>query len=180
MPSEKNPTKFDLYLKLTTLLAWPIMILILLVIFWRPIKLLSSKLPKVVQKSETISIAGITLKMTDQITQKPTAKINEALTGLGHEPLLGLLELGVDEPSVGGIIGYDTATYNSSIKHLTNRGLLKVIKPNPTDTNINNSIVKVRMTKLGVKSSLVLADLFKVFVQELSKSNKPNDYNEDE
>jgi len=174
MQPDSEPSKFDLYLKLARLVIGPILVLVVLCVFWKPIKILSLELPKLVEKSKTISVAGITIETDDQITQRPSTKINAALTGLEEEPLEELLEMGDDNPTLSSSFGFDSTRYADVIQRLTDRGLTKVIKSDATDT-LEKRIVSVRLTKLGIKSSLVISDLFNAFVQELSKSTIKND-----
>ncbi|PTR05869.1 hypothetical protein C8R32_11540 [Nitrosospira sp. Nsp5] len=64
-------SKFELSVELIKALAWPAIVGVLLFSFWAPLQKTANILPSLVDRSETISIAGMSLKVSQKLRAPP-------------------------------------------------------------------------------------------------------------
>ena len=96
MSKESPKTRYELTVELIKALAWPLFAFFVLFSFWKPLHLAMNQLPEIVNRSNTITIAGLTIKIDRSLqlqNQEPSANVKKALSELtpeGIQTLMGL------------------------------------------------------------------------------------------
>jgi hypothetical protein len=73
-------------------LAWPILVLLVLVSFWSPLHEVAAMLPNLVSQSESISISGVSIKVSKSIGDRASSDVREVLNKLTSNDIRELLE----------------------------------------------------------------------------------------
>ena len=90
-----NKGKFELVVELIRALAWPTIAGLLLFSFWQPLQLTANLLPTIIDRSDSITIAGLSLKVGRELRSEAPPEVRAALAGLslaGIEMLLNRAE----------------------------------------------------------------------------------------
>ena len=83
MPSEKPQ---EHWIKGLSSVLWPVFAFVVLIAFWSPLHTIATRLPDVIDKSQTISIAGLKLELDSTFRfRKPSPPVAEALKELYAE-----------------------------------------------------------------------------------------------
>lgn len=175
MSEPSNQSRLENFTKLFTVILWPGTILIMIIIFWTPLHLIAEKLPGVMDRSEAITIGGMTVKIKKELKQKSPKAISKAINNLSPSAYFSLLELGSDEPDTTSTFSYSTTAWNDGkMNELLRNGLISIVSNTTNQDSIfvrGQEITKFKLTKLGVDSGLFLADIVGVFFKEITKED---------
>jgi|GEM_PF-4565712 len=84
-------SKFELSVELVKALIWPAIVSALLISFWKPLHETANLLPTIVNRSDTITIAGLSLKVGHEIQREVPAEVRSALKQLPASDISKLL-----------------------------------------------------------------------------------------
>jgi hypothetical protein len=169
MSSASSKSRFELIIELVRATVWPLIVIISLISFWEPLHKTAQQLPAIVGQSQTITIAGLSLKLQKGIENKPSLKVKEALSNISADSIKKLM--------TSNEASYWESNYTNSAKvenyELINLRLLEEI---PYD-QLNESTINrkkygygIRLTPLGKETQNFLLSLISEFVQELKTS----------
>lgn len=95
--SEKDPppskSTLQLIVELAGTLAWPTIALIALLGFWHPLRGIAKALPDLVARSESITIANLSIEVGRGLRGKATPQVQEALAGIAPNEIPELLNV---------------------------------------------------------------------------------------
>jgi hypothetical protein len=168
-----NPSKsrFELMVELVKAVAWPLFASVLLISFWGPLRSAVSQLPNIISRSETLSIAGLSLKIRRGLTQQPSEEVKKSLSKLSPDDLKRLLNFNST---------YCGEEYASSCRAdyagLTGLGLIAEVPESElnqqTDERGKRYGFGARITPKGKETQTFLLALISEFVQELERSGE--------
>ncbi len=92
MPENTPKSRFELLVELIKAIIWPLFATVILFLFWEPIRTISTQLPSLIGRSETITIAGVSLKVSKRLTQQASPKLAAALAKLSPQGLRQLVD----------------------------------------------------------------------------------------
>lgn len=87
-------SRFELSVELARATAWPILALIVLLAFWTPLHDTARQVPELLGRSDTITIAGLSLELSRELRYKASPDVKEALGKLSQEAIKRLLNMG--------------------------------------------------------------------------------------
>jgi hypothetical protein len=93
VPDAERKSTLELVVELIKALAWPLLAAVFLVSFWTPLHDTATLIPSIVNRSDTITIAGLSLKVGKALNQKATPDIELALGELSKDGVKRLLEM---------------------------------------------------------------------------------------
>jgi hypothetical protein len=91
----ENPTppksRFELFVEFIRVLAWPLFAFVLLYALWTPIRSIAALMPNIIERSETITIANLSIKVGRGIKRKASADVLKVLTEITPDGLRKLI-----------------------------------------------------------------------------------------
>jgi len=84
-------SSFELSVDLTKSLIWPLFAFVLLVSFWAPINNILKKIPSIIDRSESITIAGLSLKIEQGLNVRPTDTVKKVLSKISADGVKKLM-----------------------------------------------------------------------------------------
>jgi hypothetical protein len=81
----------NLALEFTKVLAWPLITLIVLTVFWKPIRDVARLLPSMLESTETLQVGSVSLRLRAQITRIATEEVRSILKQLDANTLRYIL-----------------------------------------------------------------------------------------
>jgi len=168
----ENPSKsrIELLIEGAKALAWPIVALIVLVSFWSPFQETARILPSIIGRSESISIAGLSMRVSGRLRVKATPEVEKVLSRMSRDAVDVLISLQgeayvLSEAQQSAILRYD------ELKAL---GLVEAVPANQLGPKPPYRTVEfaygVRLTPLGLRTQSFLRSVIAEFVKELPKS----------
>src|SRR5262249_11532599 len=88
---ELAKTRLELAVDLTKALAWPIFAVVVLITFWVPLHQLAMLAPSLIGQSESITIAGVSIKLGKQLSGKASPEVRKILAGMSPHSIESLL-----------------------------------------------------------------------------------------
>src|SRR3954470_23543522 len=79
---DNNKSRIQNITDLLKVVLWPIIVVVIILIFWRPLYLTLNRLPDVLNKSEAITIGSLSIKLEKKIISKPTEEVQNVLKEL--------------------------------------------------------------------------------------------------
>ena len=173
MPNPPPKTRFELSVELTKALAWPVLVLVLLVVFWIPLHQTASLIPSIVGKSDTITIAGLSLKVSQGLKAKASPDVEKALSNLTKSGIERVLEMGEasywDQNSIAH--GKERNAELLKLGLVTEIPAIEIERINLRDGTKHGYGVK--RTELGKQTQAFLQSVVAEFAQELARQS-PN------
>lgn len=164
--------RLKVIVELVKALAWPLFATIALLSFWGPLRLTVRQLPDLVSRSETITVAGLSIKVQRGFSQQASDEVKQAVAQLSPEGISRIL-------TMQGNIYYDSnsVTYaRTEYKELIDLGL---VEPLPEEELLGVGSddrqygYGVGITPLGEEAQRLLIALISEFTQELDSSQTP-------
>ncbi len=87
---------------LTGLISWQILVVLILVIFYKPISRMVEVLPSKFEKSSEISVGSLSFKIQEQAQRSGNAELAGIIQGLSEKAIKKLLQLGSSSYSLMG------------------------------------------------------------------------------
>jgi hypothetical protein len=166
MASNTTKTRFELAVELVKAIVWPVIALVILFSFWHPFQLAMEQLPDVVSHSDTITIAGLTLKIDRSLQLQglePSAEVRQVLSVLTPDGIRTLLAMGEGKYYPSSPTG---TTENDELLRL---GLFEEIPPEELSLGGHNYEYGVRPTQLGQDTQNYLLALISEFALQLDQ-----------
>jgi hypothetical protein len=79
MTDNSKKSKLELAIELLKVTLWPVIVLVIIVIFWKPLYLSINEVPNVINKSESITIGSLSLKIEKNTVGKPSEAVRNIL-----------------------------------------------------------------------------------------------------
>jgi hypothetical protein len=161
---------FELIVELIRALAWPILAVLVLISFWRPLHDTAVQIPDIVGRSDTITIAGLSLKVGRALRRQASPEVQEVLARLSPEGLKRVLGL---SSSIWWDQGQEPMG-QADVAELLRLGLVEEVSSaelqerNREDEK--NFGYGVEITELGEQTQSFLQSVVAEFVQEVSRS----------
>jgi hypothetical protein len=166
---QNQKTRYELTVDLIKAIAWPLFAFFILFSFWKPIHLAADQLSIIINRSNTITIAGLTLKIDqslDLYKEQPSDEVRSVLANITPNAIRILLE------HVQGPTCYLTTRDDPFIKQdkvdnaeLISLGLYEEYKKDET----NKTAYCVHLTPVGITTQNYLYDLISAFLQSLGQ-----------
>lgn len=170
MPEKVSKSRAELIVELIKALAWPLFALIVLICFWSQLQSASRQLPNLLSRSETISIAGLSLKIGKGLSKQPSTNVKKALSELSPDGIQRLLNL---SSSSWWDVGSES-TARAEYAELVHLGLMEEVSESEiratNERDGKNFGYAVRVTAFGKETQTFLYALISEFVQELERS----------
>jgi len=119
----------SLLLEYTKALAWPVITLIGLAAFWKPLRDMARMLPGMLANTETIQLGSVSLRVRAQIKQTATDEVRKVLRKLDPNTLRYILAEDGGETELYGEDNEDLASANNLVR----LGLARSSKGRPRD-----------------------------------------------
>lgn len=162
MTTTAQKSRFEMLVELVKATAWPVVALIVLTSFWSPLQRTAEQIPVLVNRSDSITIAGLSLKVSRDLRTKASPEVEKVVARLsrtGIEQVLSLSEKTTWKPdSVEHARGYT--------KELRDLGL--VVELQPKELAEVGAGYGMRPTELGRQTQVFLRSVVAEFVQELT------------
>lgn len=169
MSNNPSKSRFELIVELIKAVAWPLFAIVLLVSFWRPLRSAVTQLPNIISRSETLSIAGLSLKVRRSLAKQPSEEVKQALSKLSPDDLKRLQNFNSTfcEEQYAASCRADYAA-------LVGLGLLAEVPESELKKDRSGTPYGfgVRITPKGKETQSVLNALVSEFVQELERSGE--------
>ncbi len=159
----------ELSVEMVKAVAWPLLVLILVLCFWTSLQSAAELLPNLLSRSETITIAGLSLKISKGLSRQPSEDVKQVLSKLSAEGVRRLLNSsGASSWDVGN--RGDGVAENAEIVKL---GLAEEVAPEDLQDERGRRRYSygVRLTPLGKETQGFLFALIAEFTQELGRPN---------
>ncbi len=168
MTEAAKKSRFELVVELVKAVAWPTLVALLLLSFWSPLQRTADLIPSIVGRSDTITIAGLSLKIGQGLRNKATPEVERVLAKMskaGIERVLGMSESAWwDKGSI------DFARAEN--KEIVALGLAVEVPTSEIEqrnaADKRNFGYAVRITALGKQTQAFLRSVVAEFVQELA------------
>lgn len=162
-----DKSKTEISIELIRALAWPTIVVILLISFWAPLQKTAKLLPILIDRSDTITIAGLTIKVKESLRKQASPEVEIVLSKLDRVGIEQVLEMGestwwdIDDSEYG----------RSKTVELISLGLLEEVSDGEIKENNlrrgNSHGYAVKQTALGLETQEFLQAVVTEFVQEL-------------
>jgi hypothetical protein len=86
-PEVKPRYKVDVILAYVKALAWPVLALMVFVVFWGPLHQIANLTPSLINRSTSIKIGSVTLVLGKDVTVDIPDRVRQALRSLGPDDL---------------------------------------------------------------------------------------------
>jgi hypothetical protein len=170
MPDSQPKSRFELVVELIKAVAWPLIALILLIAFWTPLRQTTDLIPSIIGRSDTISIAGLSLKVSQGLKAKASPEVQRVLAKLsrsGVERVLRMSESAYWDRVPG------RTYYKEDTADLLKLGLVSEVSAAEIDglnaKEHRNYDYGVRQTELGKETQSFLQSVVAEFVEELGR-----------
>lgn len=172
MAESPKKTNFELSVELTKALAWPLLAVVVLASFWSPLQRTADLVPALVGRSDTITIAGLSLKISQNLHSQASPEVREVLAHLSKAGVERILEMG--ESSYWN---KDTGSRGRELNaELIKLGLEVELPQTELDTRNQREGrdygYAVRRSALGEQTQAFLRSIVAEFVQQLPKDTK--------
>lgn len=123
----------DLLTKIVGLITWPLLIIVMLLIFYSPIKRIANTLPEKFERSNEISVGSLSLKIQQQAKAEGNEELAAIIKGLSKGAIRELIDVGykfiriiaIDNTRSSEMRRYSLAPSFSTWKELATNGLLE-------------------------------------------------------
>jgi hypothetical protein len=164
--------RFELFVELIKAASWPVIALLLLFSFWGPIHDAANLIPSIMMRSDTITIAGLSLKVSPELRERASPEVQKVLTQLSPQGLDRILQM--SESSFWDI-GSETNGRNEN-QNLLQLGLVEEIPSAELEAHNHrenrNFGFGVRITSLGRQTQIFLRSVLSRFVNEVAQQGE--------
>lgn len=163
---ENQKTKFELFVELIKVLAWPTFAFFILFSFWGSFRSVARLLPEVLGRSQSITIAGMSLEIGSDIGREAPDGVSEILSDLPPSDIRILMNF-------RGPTFWDYAGGYRQHETLMQAGLLEAISQDELNQRIertgNNTSGGIRLTPLGQSAQDYLMAIVSSFVDQIEE-----------
>lgn len=164
--ANKPKTTFELIVELINGIAWPLFAFVLLIGLWGPLQSVATQFPDIIGRSETITIAGLSIKVGQGLKQQASGDVEKVLSNLSPDGLRKLIDNGNES-----YWDYGSETYaKNEVAELVRMKLLEEISGNELRGKDKKYAYGVRPTILGKNAREYVLKLISQFVGELKRS----------
>jgi hypothetical protein len=171
---ETPKSRLELLVELVKATAWPLFAAAVLIIFWGPLHETAKVIPALVGRSDTLTIAGLSLKVSHGLRQKASPEVQKAIGELSREGIERALSLSSSSWWDKG----SEVSGRSDYADLLRLGLVEEVPASEVEAqnkrDQRNFGYAVRITELGKRVQSFLRSLVAELVQELPKE-APNE-----
>jgi len=150
--------KFEVFVELVKALAWPVLVLFLVLRFGGPVGNVLNQLPDLVSRSNVVEIGTVKLQLGNKLPE-PQSDVKDALAKLTSQDIQILIR--------GGESYFDSAA--SGEQAYAGLIALKLAEGIPSDQLKNNYKYGGRLTPLGERTREYLIQVMSVFLQTLAQ-----------
>lgn len=155
--------------ELVKAVAWPLFATIALISFWGPLRLTARQLPELVSRSETITVAGLSLEVQRGVSQQASDEVRKAVAELSPDGINNLL-------TMQGNVYYSLESVSfgrERYEEMIDLGLVEPLTANELDAAESDGReygFGVEITPLGEEAQSLLLSLISEFTQELQSA----------
>lgn len=167
---EVPKSHFELFVELVKATTWPILVAVVLIAFWAPLRDTARQIPSLLSRSDTVTIAGLSLKLSPGLRHQASPDVKKVLAELSQEAIKRLLSMGsstwwdVGEESRGRSENAELVRLNL-VEEVPAHEIKKL-----NDRDQRNFCYGVRITELGRQTQSFLHSVVAEFVKELGHS----------
>ncbi|HLJ90433.1 MAG TPA: hypothetical protein VKZ53_26730 [Candidatus Angelobacter sp.] len=160
-------TRFELSVELTKALAWPILILIILAVFWTPLHDLVTLAPTLLGHSESITIAGVSIKLGQRLSSQASPEVKKELAAMSPHSIDVLLS-----HTSSAYWSSDPSYAKSEHAQLAQAGLVKELSSDDLRRSYpdKNYTYGIQLTEQGQEVRKFLIALISEFASQLQES----------
>src|SRR5262249_44954594 len=92
-PAAPKKSPFELFTEFVRAIAWPALVVGLVIAFWRPLKDTADDVPTILSRSDTVSIAGMSIKVGSRLYDLATPEVRFALAKASNDGVIHILRL---------------------------------------------------------------------------------------
>lgn len=172
--SDAPKSKFELIVELVRALAWPLFATIALIVFLGPLRLTARQIPDLVGRSETITVAGLSIEVQRGVSQQASDEVKQAVADLSPDSISLLLNMQGASYFASGYGALGRQQYAELID-------LGLVVPLPTEElphpisesgEVRKYDFGIDITPLGEDAQSFLLSLISEFVQELRSAEQ--------
>jgi len=163
MEEKNKKTHYEISVDLIKALAWPLFAVFLLFSFWKPLHTIINELPELIQRSKTVTVAGVVLEINQDLPE-PSEEVKTALAKISPEGVQELMRLSNESDYKNAPPSYIKVTYEELIK----LGLFMEV---PTENLKEDYIYGVQVTQLGRETQEYVYKLLSEFLTQLNLLN---------
>ena len=170
MTESLRKAKSEYLVDLVRALAWPFVALFVMFSFWKPLHRTAELLPSVLDRSDSISIGGISLEVGSHLRSKATPEVLAAISATSTSGIRKMLD-------TGGDIFFDNDNYpeeRANVQELMRLHLYReatkseIVESNAGIGTANVFTVGYVRTQLGTQVHDFMATVIAEFVQQIS------------
>src|ERR1700692_868285 len=161
-------SRLEVAADLTKAVAWPFVVVFIVAVFWTPLHELAHRAPLLIDQSESITIAGVSIKLDQRLKGKASPDISKALAAMSPE-------------SIRRLLGTTSSFWDSNISdareensQLLSLGLVEEIPPNELNGFSGQQGRRydfgIRLTERGRQVQEFLFTLISEFARQLHVS----------
>jgi hypothetical protein len=155
-------TRFENINDLVKILIWPLFAVLLLVCFWKPLFSLINKLPEIIDRSQTVTIAGLAIELNQNMRQ-PSEEVKIVLSEISPEGVKMLTEFKGTMCWWGEISSDNYQVYEELIR-------LGLFAETSSIDLKGNCSIETKITNLGLNTKDYLFELLSEFVGKLNNN----------
>ena len=163
--SADSGPRLQLWVEVVKALAWPVTALIVLICFWNPLQDIANRLPSILGQSESITIAGISIKVGARLKSQASPEIQGALSAMSPDDIKRLL------PHSGSAY-WDKNGFSYTKSENANLVRLGLLREIPTAELASNYGYGIELTPKGKSVQDFLYQLIAEFADELHMQEK--------
>lgn len=167
---EMPKSRFELFVELVKAIAWPILVVVVLIAFWAPLRDTARQLPGLLGRSNVVTIAGLSLKLGPGLRYQASPEVKNVLAELSQEAIERLLSMA---SSSWWNVGDESLGRSENVELVR----LKLVEEVPADEvdSLNDRDQRrygygVRITELGIQTRSFLHSVVAEFVKELGNT----------
>ena len=167
VPGDAMKSRFELFTEFVRAIAWPVLVAGLVIAFWPPLKQTAAEIPVILNRSDTVTIAGIALKVGPLLYDQATPEVRRALAKASNDGVTQILRL-ADSQWYHAEEEKDGRAY---MKEMITLGLVAVVpaadlaKTNQREHE--HYTYAIRSTERGQKTRAYLESVIAEFVHEM-------------
>lgn len=155
--------QFELLLDFAKGISWPFFAFVALSMVASPLRETVARLPSLLDRSDKLTISGVTVELEKRLSAKPSAEVERAIGQLSPDGLQQLLSFGGDSAT------WDNADAGkASTADLVSLGLLREMSPTELKGLKGSSPFGTMITPLGKRTRSFLMEVIKEFASQLS------------
>jgi hypothetical protein len=158
MDNDTPPSRLSAITDLLRALLWPVAVILIVILFYNPIK-------NLITNSDSITIGSLTLKLKDEIDD-PKPEVKKVISRLSEKDISEILYLGNDIETNNF---YDKNSLEESpIPELIDLGIVKAAPRPLNELSVDSTHKNFKVTPLGADTYNFLNKLITAFAKKIS------------